>query len=183
MRKGRELSERILSRKEELAKICHQKEYYSRLIESELLIKEDLDISESKLNDLISRRSKDLTKINQENAELCNRIQNQEAQLTKNQSYRSALTAHLSELVQANSQILQALEKCCNEDVGVHKMLNEKANRLQVSCSKVRNMGFTNITNSFKLEEKEKRKVGALRDRSNENVHKIAEKSGKSWIN
>lgn len=77
VRKGKDLSEKILSRKEELANILHQKEYYSRLIESELFIKEDLDISESKLNDLIERRSKELTKLNLENAELASRIQNQ----------------------------------------------------------------------------------------------------------
>lgn len=65
LRKGRGLSEKILSKNEELANICHQKEYYSRLIESEMLIKEDLDISESKLSELISRRTKELARVGQ----------------------------------------------------------------------------------------------------------------------
>lgn len=47
-------------------------------------------------------------------------------------------------------------------------MLNEKANRLQVSCSKVRNTGIVNTPGSFvKFDEKDKRRAGALRDRSN----------------
>ena len=77
---------------------------------------------------------------------------------------------------------MQALEKCCNEDVGVHQILNEKANRLQISCSKVRNTGISKVL-SLKGEEKEKRRAGALRDLSNENLGKVGEKSGKSWIN
>lgn len=90
------------------------------------------------------------------------------------------MKVHLNELVQINSQLLQAMEKCCSEDVRVHHILGEKSNKLQVSCSKVKGVspGFCQVA----VEERIVRKAGALRERTNE-ISSKAEKSGKSWIN
>ena len=114
--------------------------------------------------------------MSEENEELNNRVHNQEQLIEKGHNYKAGLLAHLNELVKSNSQLLQALEECCSEDINVHKILNEKANRLQVSCSNVKNSGLRG-------EIKEAKKAGILREISNSSLNKVAEKSGKSWIN
>lgn len=42
LKKNRDLNQKNLCRKEELANLNHQKQYYTKLIQSEELIKEDL---------------------------------------------------------------------------------------------------------------------------------------------
>jgi hypothetical protein len=55
-----ELSDSIVAKKDEINALNHQKEYYARLIENELLIREELQLSEAKLNGLLDKKLKEI---------------------------------------------------------------------------------------------------------------------------
>lgn len=61
------MSEESIKKREELANLYNQKEYYCRLIESEMIIKEDLEISSQKLSLLVQKRTEELNKVKNEN--------------------------------------------------------------------------------------------------------------------
>lgn len=77
------------------------------------MIKEDLDISEAKLNQLQERKFKELERINKENSDLEARIGEQEKNYHKSRSYKEALSEHLSELLKTNSLLLETMRRSC----------------------------------------------------------------------
>lgn len=90
------------------------------MIQSEQLIKEDLDISEAKLNQLQERKLKELQRVNKENGDLEARIAEQEQNYHKSRSYKEALSSHFSELVKTNTLLLETMRRSCKEDEIAH---------------------------------------------------------------
>ena len=68
------------------------------------------------------------------------------------------MKTHLTELINANSVLLEQMEKYCGDDHRVQKILHDKVNRLELSCEKVK-------THS---EAKYEKKFSFLKDRINE---------------
>jgi hypothetical protein len=163
-----------LSKKDEINALNHQKEYYARLIENELLIREELQLSEAKLNGLLDKKLKEIEKANKESSELRAKIKVEEGNKDKVIESREALKAYLSELANANLLLVEAMKRSCLEDQKVHKILNKKLEVLDVAIAKTAGM---EATVNYK-------RVAVLREKTNEvPIEKRAEKTGSTWIN